>query len=103
MGPLDFLRGYGAALAVREVEAVAGIGHEDHVPAHVRAGPDRGRHAHVGGDAERDHMFRSEPLQTKIEIGANEGGIDALADKLLARPGLETRPESISRRARSKR
>ena len=80
MSPLHFLGGYRAALAVRQVEAVAGIGNEDHVPAHVRAGSHRRRHAHVGGDAECDDMPGPEPLQAEVEVGADEGGVDAFAD-----------------------
>ena len=96
MGALDVLRGDRAAAAVGQVEAVAGVGDEDHVPAHVGARPNRRRDAHVGGYAERDDVLRAQPLQAEIEVRADEGRVDALGDERLALAGLEARAKCVA-------
>ena len=93
---LDLLGRDSSAMTVGKIEAIAGVGHEDHVPAHVGAGSDSGRDAHVGRDAERHDMLRAKPLQPKIEVGADEGRIDALGDERLItfgpKPGRKSLP-----------
>ena len=93
MDPLHLFRPDRSALPIGKVEAVASVGHKDHVPAHIGARPYRGRNAHVGGNAEDDHVLRTEPLQAKIEVGPDEGRIDALGDERLAFAGVEAGTE----------
>ena len=87
MGGVDVFGGNGAAARVRQVETVAGIGHQDHVPAHVGAGADGGRDALIGGNAEGDDVLCPKPLQPQVEVGADEGRVDALGDQRLVALG----------------
>lgn len=93
MGALDFLGGDRSAAPIRQIEAVARVRHQDHVPSHVCPGSNGRRHAHVGRDSEGDDVLRTQPLQSKIEIRTDEGGVHALSDELLAfqrdEPGTE--------------
>src|SRR4029079_7248974 len=80
MSRVNVFGGNCPALAVGQVETVARVGDENHVPPHVGAGADGGRDTLVGRDAERDHVPGAEALQAQVEIRADEGRVDALGD-----------------------
>ena len=103
MGGLDGAGRDDAAIAVGQVETVAGVGDEHHLPAHVRAGADRGRDAHVGRDAEGHDPLGAEPAQPQVEVGADEGRIDALRDDRLALLRREAVAEVVAPMARRER
>lgn len=89
----------GAAVPVRQIEAIAGVGDERAGPAEIGAGADRGRDAHIGGDAEDNEMLRPHAPQFQIQIGPDERRIDALGDQRLAGQRCETVAEPVSGQA----
>src|SRR5204863_58747 len=96
-------RWHDPTIAVRKVEAVAGVGNQNYVPTHVRSRADGRRHAHVGRYSERHDVLGAEPLQSKIEISADEGGIHALRNEWLAFEWLKPWTKCVSGRSRRER
>ena len=84
---------------IGQVEAVAGVGDEDHVPAEIRAHTHGRRDAHIGGNPEGDDMLCAEHLQALGEVRADEGGVDVLGDQRFANSRFEAGAKGVSRSA----
>src|SRR4029453_5376662 len=81
---------------VGQVEAIAGVWHEDHVPTQVGAHAHRRRDAHVRRNAEYDDVFRAKLLQFFVEVRADESGVDALRDEWLAVQRFESGAKRVA-------